>query len=364
MELIKTIWGFFFRLFPCPTALGLQKIGNPGPDSPVLVTCNFYTTVKRLKKALAGLDLWLLVAESKGVNVWCAAGAEEFSTRSVVSAVKVSGIAETVGHRKLILPPLCAPGVKASEVREQTGFSVRWGPVRMEDIPAFLASGNKRTEAMKRATYNLGERLDTGIGSLFPFYFLGALGFLILGPGLLLDYLLLGAATFFLFMLAVPVLPGRSGLSKIIIPEALMALALIAGLFSPGIRQALPRADILIAMVMLAVWATELGGLASTLPSDLDPFLARHGIGAIGNVYLAGTVRTELLNGYRRLTFHPYRCIGCRTCTEICPRGVWEMGEEHKAAMARPERCTACRACLVQCDVGAITAEPVEGAGA
>ncbi|MEW5735961.1 MAG: HgcAB-like fusion protein [Thermodesulfobacteriota bacterium] len=361
MNLIKTLWGFLFRLFPCPTALGLQKIGEPDSASPVIVTCNFFTTVKRLKKALAGLDVWLLVAESKGVNVWCAAGGEEFNTHSVVSAVKVSGIADMVDHRRLILPPLCAPGVKASAVREETGFKVSWGPVWLQDIPAYLNNGMKRTEAMKRVTYNLRERLDTGMGSLFVFYFLGALCFLLLGRSLLWDYLAIGAAVFFLFMLAVPVLPGKRGLTKIILPEAVLALALTAGFFCPSTRAALPRADLIIAMTVLLVCATELGGLASTMGSDLDPFLARLGIGAIGNVYLAGTVRTELLNGYRTLTFHPERCVGCRTCTEICPQGVWEMGEEHRAAMARPDACTACRACLVQCDAQAITAEPAEG---
>jgi CO dehydrogenase/acetyl-CoA synthase gamma subunit (corrinoid Fe-S protein) len=66
MILLKTIWGLLFRLFPCPTPGGLRHVGDPGRQSPVLVTCNFHTTVKRLTRLLekAGVDAWLLVASS------------------------------------------------------------------------------------------------------------------------------------------------------------------------------------------------------------------------------------------------------------------------------------------------------------
>jgi len=356
-NLFKFIWGLFFRLFPCPVRVGLRRVGNPGESSPVLVTCNFYTTVQRLKKALKGLDVWLLVAESKGVNVWCAAGGEEFNTHSVVSAVKTSGIAQIVKHHTLVLPPLGAPGISARDVRKQTGWSVRWGPVRARDIPRFLSEGMKRSEPMKRVTYDAFERLDTGLGSLFPFYLIGALGFLAFGRSLLLDYLLIGAAAYVFFMLACPWLPGKRGLTKVILPEWVLALVLVA----TEVFQVLPgvsiRADLIIAMVMLLIYSMELGGLASTMPSDLDPFMARLGIGAVGNVAWAGTVRTELLNGYRVLTCHEERCTCCRACEEICPQGVWEIGEDKKAVLARKKDCTACRACLVQCESGAIQAE-------
>ena len=71
------------RLCPRPDArrdvphrapTGLVRIGRPGRRSPVLLTGNFTLTVRRLRDALRGRDAWLLVANSKGVNVWCAAG--------------------------------------------------------------------------------------------------------------------------------------------------------------------------------------------------------------------------------------------------------------------------------------------------
>ena len=93
MNPFKYLWSRLFRLFPCPVPIGLRRVGNPGPESPVLITCNFYITVRRLLRRLKGIDAWLLVADSKGVNVWCAAGGDEFNTHSVVSALKTSGTA-------------------------------------------------------------------------------------------------------------------------------------------------------------------------------------------------------------------------------------------------------------------------------
>jgi NAD-dependent dihydropyrimidine dehydrogenase PreA subunit len=211
---------------------------------------------------------------------------------------------------------------------------------------------------MKRVAYGWRERLDTALGSLFPFYLFGALGILAFARGLLASYLVVGAATFVLFMLACPWLPGKRGLTKALLLDVALAGVLLATeLLASGAPPI--RADLGIAMVMLLVYGSELGGLASTLPSDLDPFLARHGIGAVGNVALAGTVRTELLNGYRELRYQRDQCNGCRRCFELCPQGVWEMDEDKRAVFARHQDCTACRACLVQCMTDAITAPRV-----
>ncbi len=113
----------------------------------------------------------------------------------------------------------------------------------------------------------------------------------------------------------------------------------------------------IIAMAMLLIYGTELGGIASTMPSDLDPFLSRLGIGTIGHLSFAGSVRTDFLIDHRRLIYYQDNCIGCRNCAELCPQEVWTMGEENKTVLANVENCTACRACLVQCEGGAIKAE-------
>jgi NAD-dependent dihydropyrimidine dehydrogenase PreA subunit len=357
MNSFKLIWGTLFRLFPCPIPTGLTRIGNPDHDSPVLVTCNFYLTVRRLMRNLRESDVWLLVVDSKGVNVWCAAGGEEFNTRSVVSAVRTSGISDLVDHRTLILPPLGAPGIRGKDIEDQIGWFVRWGPVRAKDIPLFLASGQHRSEEMKRVTYSWIERLDTALGSLFPFYLIGAIGFLVFGRQLLLHYLLVGIAAFLFFMLSCPWLPGKRGLTKAIFLNVVLGLSLVTYEVLDLQSSFSIRAVLIISMVMLLLYGSELGGLASDMPSDLDPFLARMGIGAIGNVALAGTIRTDLLNESRVLKYYRDCCIGCRNCSELCPQGVWKIDEEKRAVFAHTEDCTACRACLVQCEGGAIEAE-------
>lgn len=362
MNPLKALWGLLFRVFPCPTPTGLRKVGAPDRHSPVLVTCNFHTTVARLTRWLArrGVNAWILVADSKGVNVWCAAGGDELSTDTVTAVVKTSGIAELVDHRTLVLPPLGAPGIDAAQVAKRTGWKTRWGPVRYHDLPEYLAQGQRRTEPMKRATYRWSERLDTALGSLFPFYLIGALGFLLLGRSLLLTYLIVGAIALPLFYLPVLWLPGRRGLVKVLPLVALAAGALTLSYTELGAGMAGWRAALIIGMVMLVVYATELGGIASTLPSDLDPFLAKLGIGAIGNSAFAGTVRTELLIGDRTLRHDPTTCNRCRTCVEICPQGVWVAARgddgDGRIQLAAIERCTACRACLTNCPTEAIAA--------
>jgi NAD-dependent dihydropyrimidine dehydrogenase PreA subunit len=354
---IKYIWGMFFRLFPCPTEIGLRRIGNPNRQSPVMVTCNFFLTVRRLLRKLKAVDTWLLIVDSKGVNVWCAAGANDLNTHSVVAVVKTSGIADLVDHRILILPPLSAPGIKAAEVKKQTGWSVRWGPTRLDDIPAYLRNGQRRSEKMKRVSYNWKERLDTAAGSLFPFFFTGAIGLLAIAPDLLLNYLVVGSSAFVFFMLACPWLPGKRGLSKVIWLEIVLAIALIVSAANHLPSTFSIRADIIIAMVMLMIYGSELGGLSATMPSELDPFLARIGIGAVGNVAFAGTVRTELLNGLRVLAYLPENCIGCHNCIEVCPQGCWSIYGQSTKIRIQKQNCTACTACILQCEGNAIKAE-------
>jgi len=230
--------------------------------------------------------------------------------------------------------------------------------VQARDIPRYLRDGQRRDERMKRPAYDWRERLDTGLGSLFPFLFLGAVGFAVFARHLLSDYILMGALAFVFFMLACPFLPGKTGLAKVIFLEAVLGagLAVTEWLGQPASFSL--RADLIIAMFLTAIYGTELGGLSSTMPSDLDAFLARLGIGAMGNVEFAGTIRTELLNGFRTLTYDPDKCVACRCCVELCPVGVWDFGESRRAVLARKEDCTACRACIVQCKGDAIRAEP------
>ena len=147
---------------------GLYACGNPGDSSPVLVTANYRLSFNFVREAMAGHDVWLLALDTKGINVWCAAGKGTFGTAELIDRINKTGLAGIVKHRTLILPQLGAPGVAAHEVKKATGFEVHYGPVRAKDIPAFLAAGNSATPAMRAVSFTLPERTVLTPMEFFP----------------------------------------------------------------------------------------------------------------------------------------------------------------------------------------------------
>jgi hypothetical protein len=140
-------------------APGLYAVGNPTPESHVFVSANYKMSFDHLRAALDGRDSWILVLDTKGINVWCAAGKGTFGTEELVRRILATHLTELVTHRKLIVPQLGAPGVAAHEVRKATGFTVRFGPVRAADISAWLDSNLKASDEMRRVNFPVHDRL-------------------------------------------------------------------------------------------------------------------------------------------------------------------------------------------------------------
>lgn len=140
-------------------APGLYAVGTPDGNAPVLVTANYKMTFDILRRETAGLNAWILVLDTKGINVWCAAGEGKFGTEEVVRRVSETRLSEVVNHRRLILPQLGAPGVAAHEVCRKSGFSVVYGPVRARDLREFLGAGMKASPAMRRVVFPTMDRL-------------------------------------------------------------------------------------------------------------------------------------------------------------------------------------------------------------
>jgi hypothetical protein len=137
---------------------GLHRLGNPTPDSPVFVSANYSLSFDALRSALDGIDGYILVLDTKGINVWCAAGKGTFGTDEIVNRVFTTQLKQVVNHRKLILPQLGAPGVAAHEVKKRTGFWVEYGPVRAADLPGYLQT-HKATPEMRKVHFGLRDRL-------------------------------------------------------------------------------------------------------------------------------------------------------------------------------------------------------------
>ncbi len=137
---------------------GLYALGSPNPDSPVFVSANYTLSFDALRSALEGIDGYILVLDTKGINVWCAAGKGTFGTDEIVNRVFATQLKDVVTHRKLILPQLGAPGVAAHEVKKRTGFWVEYGPVRAADLPEYLKT-RKATPEMRKVEFTLRDRL-------------------------------------------------------------------------------------------------------------------------------------------------------------------------------------------------------------
>lgn len=204
---------------------GLYAVGKPDNNSPVLVSANYKLTFDSLRKELEGLNCWLMILDTKGINVWCAAGKGTFGTAEIVNRIKKTKLAEVVSHKKLILPQLGAPGVCAHEITMQTGFLVTYGPVRAEDIKSFLNAGNKATEEMRKVKFTLRDRVV-----LIPVEIVAALkpALLVLGILFIINLFAVrtfGVADFLIFISAVftgtvlvpallPFIPGRAFAAK------------------------------------------------------------------------------------------------------------------------------------------------------
>jgi acetyl-CoA decarbonylase/synthase complex subunit gamma len=224
---------------------GLYAVGNPTAESAVCVSANYKLSFDELRSRLAGRDVWILVIDTKGINVWCAAGKGTFCDEEISKRAQDAKLSEVVTHRKLVLPQLSAPGVSAHQLKQQSGFRAVYGPVRAKDLPAFLDAGAKATDQMRRVHFPIGERMvlipvELVTGTKY-FIFIAACLFLLAGfnrqgysTSLAVANGVPGAGLFLLAYLAgvifgpmlLPWLPGRAFSVK----GLWIGLALVAGL--------------------------------------------------------------------------------------------------------------------------------------
>ena len=167
-----------FRVQP-----GLYAVGRPTAESPVFVSANYKMSFDRLRSNLEGIDGWIMVLDTRGINVWCAAGKGTFGTAEIINRIQQVRLGEIVSHRKLILPQLGAPGVSAHEVKELCGFNVIYGPIMARDIKAFIDAGYKAVPEMRKVKFTFRDRIvliPTDLVKSSKFLFLAMAGLLLL----------------------------------------------------------------------------------------------------------------------------------------------------------------------------------------
>lgn len=192
---------------------GLYAIGEPTAESPVFVTANYKLTFDLLRRAVASMDGWILVLDTLGINVWCAAGKGTFGTEELLTRIGSSRLADIVTHRKLILPQLAGPGVAGHEVKRRSGFQVIYGPVRAEDIPEFMNRGLKAEERMRVKDFAFMERLALVPMEVVPAVRSGSIA----------------AACLFILCLFISGFSISKALSCFAIPAAAIAASIFAG---------------------------------------------------------------------------------------------------------------------------------------
>jgi NAD-dependent dihydropyrimidine dehydrogenase PreA subunit len=342
IALIQTL----LRMLPFPTATGLQVLGRPDRRSPVLLTGNFGLTVERVKRALEGVDAHLLVANSRGVNVWCAATGGLLTDHDVVSVLKTSGVEDRVDHRHVILPQLAATGIDARTVREKTGWHVVWGPVEAEALPAFLDRDMRATRAMRRVRFPWRRRLEMAVAWAFPISLVACALAFVWPAGVL------------------PVVGIVWGVS--------LLLFLGFPLYRRRLAPRAPRVGFVFfdfgqAGVLLLLWAAFLGTiLVAALLGAGQPlaFTLRWGLASGVVLLILGLDLTGSTPLYKSglhddrllaIELDEARCRGAGFCETVCPKDVFEVDHHRKSAsLPRADACVQCGACIVQCPFDAL----------
>ena len=320
-----------FRMLPHATRPGLRAIGAPGPDAPVLVTGNYALTVHRLERVLRGQNVWLLVANSRGINVWCAATGGHFTDHDVIAAIRTSRLAERVEHRRLLLPQLAATGIEPRHIHSSTGFDSAWGPARLEDLPVFLDRGRGVTRAQRKMRFPLWERLEMAVIWALPIAVItSAVSWLVAGWRV-------------------------AAITGVVVTAAVFGLfSLLPWLTVVGSRKWLTYGAVAAAVTAVGTLVLWLTGGAETRE------LAALGVGGVGamailSIDLAGTTpwypgTINSVGNRFHLELVEERCTGAAACVQVCPRDVLAMdGKARKVRIVRAEQCVLCAACVVQC---------------
>jgi NAD-dependent dihydropyrimidine dehydrogenase PreA subunit len=338
----------FFWLLPLPTPPRLVKIGNPDRSSPVLVTCNWRLTVRELLYRLRGEHLYLLAANSRGINVWCAAAGGHFTHHDVISIVKTSGIEDLVDHRILVLPQLAATGIDIGYIKKKIDWRAVWGPVSARDIPAFLAGNEEKTDRMRRIGFGLGRRLSAALGWSAQLSIIACLIFVFVDRAVILPLVALifgmSAALFSTFPLYERFL-GRPSRTWV---------GIAFGFEQGGIQ-----------LLLWGLYTAGLVGIAGIVGGRSAPFLLHWSLaGLVVTLFLtfdlAGSTPVYKSIEHEERAFavslDEDRCRGTGICRDVCPRGCFDMdAANRKIVFARPGDCEQCAACIVQCPFDALS---------
>jgi len=303
--------------------------------------------VARVKRALRGLDIYLLVANSKGINIWCAATGGLFTNHDVISVLKTSGIENKVEHRNVILPQLAATGIESRIIKKKTAWKSVWGPVYAKDIPAFLQQDFVVSREKRQVEFPLKQRFEMAVAWAFPISLIFTVILFFFWKVATLPVIALTWALAILFFVAFPLYEkwlnpkvqrkgfvffdfGRGGLQGIVLLITFLSLVVVsmsAGGFDWGFVY---RWGMISFIVVLLVSIDLMGSTP---------------------VYKSGLHKDRLFE----VVIDGEKCKGSGFCEQVCPRGCFKIdNEKHLAKRPSSDMCVQCGACIVQCPFDAL----------
>ncbi len=347
-SIIKSVWDYIGRWFPNPVDPGLRIIGNPDRDSPVVLTSNFHLTVRRVEKSLERENLFLLVAPTNGINVWCATEGGDLNTHTVITAIKTSRINERVDHDKIILPQFSASGIDLRLLQRQTGRKGLFGPAYAKSLPKYFKDHNTVFEN-NLADFSLSFRLEMLFSMNFIIWFVMAIVFLFAAPKLILPVSIYFWLTGFVLYAGYPVIPGKSGWFKAGVLSTVEILSIV--LYSVFILKIplFSHWKIMLGTTAINLWlGFDLKGIVAGYPSEAEWLMRKIGMKSFGHIFSAekqneGVIQQDIT-----------RCNNCRICLMVCPKGVFEFDENKNIRIKHPSECFACNACATQCPEDAL----------
>jgi len=328
---ITTVLETIFRLFPLPEPVALYKVGSPDDKSPVIVTGNYELTVRRVAKSLQGLDCWLLICDSRGINVWCSSLSGHFSEKDIIHAIKLVHLSKYVSHQKIILPQLCAPGVDIQAIEQGTGFAPVFGPVYIEYIHEFLSSNGDEPN-LRKVKFDTWQRIEMAIAS--PIILVSILAFI------------------YLFV----------DLSKLLL---LLPIIYFVGVVNAVIYPFRPIKRIPLWALVYSLAATGLGIILLHGFSKFNWLIGMAVTIGMGTFYLINEfegwsplVKYNLKSIYKggktpEIGVNEELCVGCRLCFQVCPKSVFTI-EKGKVMALDKKECIDCSACYKRCPTEAI----------
>jgi acetyl-CoA decarbonylase/synthase complex subunit gamma len=117
----------------------IYKLGEPTPDSPLMITTNFSLTYFIVSGEIENsrVPSYLAVMDCEGLSVLTAWAAGKFTAGKIAQFIKESEVENEIKHRELIIPGYVA--ILSGAIEDKLdGWKVTVGPREANGIPAFL----------------------------------------------------------------------------------------------------------------------------------------------------------------------------------------------------------------------------------